>query len=99
MNSSYCSDCVAACPKCPRPKLLPESEPIVRAFLACAATQWRGNGSGLDYSAVQVALRADYPRATRRKRNRLFAGIRTIEAALMAAWQEQRKAREATHRT
>jgi hypothetical protein len=66
--------------------VLPESWPAIELF-ALAATQWRyagGRPVGLDYGAIEAAARllghALTPEA--------FAGLRTMERAILAAWAE-----------
>lgn len=61
---------------------------ITQAWAEFACTQWRrgaqGMRAGLDYAAVSPLLQAHWPRTWKR----LFAGVRTIERALMAADSE-----------
>ena len=70
---------------CPRPRLLPCNRRAVEAFAEFASTQWRRGGMGqrmgLDYGAVLPLLQAHWPRGWKR----VFAGVRTIEHALLVA--------------
>lgn len=70
--------------------------PVVAAWVDHAQTQWRtsatGLRTGLAYDAVLASLRHAHPRAPGRRR-RLFAGIRTIEDAMLGAQREWLKAR------
>lgn len=90
MTRDYCSSC-SGCAACPRPRLLPQNQLAVKAFDA-VSTQWRTSGmgqrTGLDYAGVESALRLRFPRASAARRRRLFADVRTVEAALLRAWRD-----------
>ncbi|MGH8083874.1 MAG: hypothetical protein ACREPV_01180 [Lysobacter sp.] len=93
MTSAACDGCRVMCPasKCPRPRLLPQCEDDVQAYLACR-TQWTvgANGAriGMAYPGCEVAIRCAFPQAKRARRARLFAGVQVIEGALLAVQQE-----------
>lgn len=99
MTAEACGGCASICPAvrddgrpgCPRPRLLPDCEPLVRAYMACH-TQWRASANGarlgLDYTACAVAIKALRPAASARRRARLLRGVQVIEAALLAVQAE-----------
>lgn len=76
-----------------RPRLLPVNQPIVRAWLDHAETQWRTAGTGLrtglSYASVLASLQLAHPRQCKR----LFRGIQVIERALLGAQREWVQAR------
>lgn len=68
--------------------MLPGNRAVLVAWWEFAATQWRvgmGGATGLDYAAVQAALRAHHPRTWKR----LFRGVRVIESAMLRAFAER----------
>ena len=79
-----------------RPRLLPVNQPIARAWLEHAETQWRTSASGLrtglSYSSVLASLQVVHPRRTKS----LFAGIQVIERALLGAQREWVRSRMET---
>ncbi len=92
MTAEACRGCQVICADCPRPRLLPECEEQVRAYLACR-TQWRtgamGGRLGLDYAGVRAALDALHPSMSPTRSKRLFAGVQVIELALLEVQAEQ----------
>jgi hypothetical protein len=70
-----------------------ENWPSIQAFLK-VRTQWRRDGGvpvGLDYTAVDVALR----RARMDDADRMFEDIQLMETVIIAEWGKQRQADEA----
>lgn len=68
---------------------------MLNAWVTCARTQWRhagmdGRRVGLDYTAVLRTLEHVHPRGVKR----LFAGICTLESALLACDAEAAAARQ-----
>lgn len=78
------------CAVCPRPRLLPENLPAVRAYMQ-VLSQW--GERGLDYAGVEAALRLEYGSAARRRR--LFRQIRVMEGAAIVARMEHQRERDA----
>lgn len=98
MGEAYCRDTCdcrrnGRCKTCPAPQLLPDNEPIVRAYYACN-TQWRmgmGGRTGLDYTACQIATDAQRDRLQLPAWPELLPGLQTIEHATLGAEYELRE--------
>ncbi len=78
--------------------LWPENVPALELW-GVVATQWRqsdmGGRTGLDYTAVQSAMRLhDVPRSERAAR---FEDLRTMERSALSVWARQRAAAHAGH--
>ncbi|QDL55301.1 DUF1799 domain-containing protein [Rhodoferax aquaticus] len=70
--------------------LWPELEDTFYFFLECH-TQWRvglRGYSGLDYAGVEAFMRLRP--VAHRKRQQLFADLRSMEQAALSAWHDQR---------
>lgn len=100
LTSAYCrSTCgKSRCDKCMQPRLLPDAEPAVAAYMA-VSTQWRTDGyrTGLDYTACIASLKLHLPRW--RRASRAWAGrtladvmadLQIIESAILTADGERR---------
>lgn len=82
---------------CPRPQVLPENGPALRAYDLCS-TQWRTGfcgATGLDYPACLAVLERYVPRWEKEPPTAepldvldLMNDLRTIEHALLTAWAE-----------
>lgn len=67
----------------------PQNWRAVKLFIA-VSTQWRvgmGGATGLDYAAVAAAM--DMQGIKKKARNRLFADVRIMEAAVLEMWSEK----------
>jgi hypothetical protein len=99
----YCKTCRATggCDACPKPHLLPECLPALRAWDTCS-TQMRvsfAGTTGLDYGACIATLALYLPRWKAlappgdalhgMEVADLLDDLRTIEDALLTAWAEQ----------
>ncbi|WP_404634326.1 DUF1799 domain-containing protein [Dyella ginsengisoli] len=99
----YCRSCRKAggCGACPQPTLLPENVPALTAYRLCDS-QWRTSltgATGLDYTACIAALQLYLPRWQAEAPNdphwqrhtltTLLDDLRTIEDALLTAWDEK----------
>jgi len=88
---------------CPRPIVLPENVPALRAYDLCG-TQWRvafGGAVGLDYPACIATLERYVPRWEKEQPTAepldvldLLDDLRTIEQALLTAWAENAEKRK-----
>lgn len=103
-TADYCEACPDSargnpCADCPRPRVLPECEPLVAAYIVCQ-TQWRvgmGGRVGLDYTACRVAMEAQRAALALPPEAEAFEALQLIEAAMLQA-DAERHARDREQR-